>query len=209
MGASSAALPIIAQGVLTVAASESRTVVIKTLGPRLYRQDQTGPGGAETWVVSDGRGFRLRGTQRENIASHTTRYFRPDHLPALSCAPDLNRFDVTFEGLDQVTNNPAYHLKLVAKPTNPRTKSMDAILSEYHLYIDERTSLVLKTSTFVFSPNIIQNHSTWETFYGDYRKVGGVLVPFHIENYLSGQKLRDITFSDVQVGVSLSSAEFE
>ena len=116
---------------------------------------------------------------------------------------------MTFEGLEEVINNPAYHLKLVAKPTNPRTKGIDAILSEYHLYIDQRTSLVLKTSTFVFSPNVSQNHSMWETFYGDYRDIGGVQVPFHIENYLSGQKLRDITFSDVQVGVSLSNAEFE
>jgi len=210
MGASSAELPIIAQGVLTVGAvSESQTIVIKTLGPRLFRQDQTGTSGVETWVVNNGIGFRSRANQREDLSSHVTRYFRPDHLPASSCAPDLNRFDVTFEGLQQVLNKPTYHLRLVAKPTNPRTKSVEAILSEYHLYIDQQTFLVLKTSTFVFSPNIIQNRSTWETFYGDYRKVGGVLVPFHIENYLSGQKLRDITFSDVQVGVSLSNADFE
>jgi hypothetical protein len=36
-----------------------------------------------------------------------------------------------------------------------------------------------------------------------------MLVPFHVENYLDGQKMQDIVLSDVQVGMSLSNAEFE
>lgn len=210
MGASGNELSVVAQGEMTLSReSASHSVVIKTRGPRLFRQDQSGSTGVETWVVKNGAGFRSRGNQRENLSSHATRYFRPDHLPAFSCIPDLSKFDVTLEGTEQVLDRPVYHLKLVARSSDPRTRNLEAILSEYHVFIDQQRFLVLKTSTFVFSPNVIQNRSTWETFYGDYRNIGGVLVPFHIENYLSGRKLRDIVFSDVQVGVSLSNAEFE
>jgi hypothetical protein len=210
MGASKAELPIMAQGILTVAGTpETRPVLIKSQGLRLFRQEQSGASGTEAWVVKEGAGFRSSGNQKEKIAGHTTRYFRPDHLPGLSCAPDLSKFNVTMEGIEQVRNQSAYHLKLVAKPLNSHTKGVDAILSEYHIYVDPQTFQVLKTSTFVFSPDGIQNRSKWETLYSDYRSIDGVAVPFHIENYLSGQKCREMIFSDVQVGVSLNTAEFE
>ena len=211
MGATQSVLPIIAQGTLTVTAEpESRTVTIKSHGARFFRQDQAGPSGSgESWVVNNGAGFHRNGGQKEKMASHVTRYFRPEHLPALSCAPDLNKFDVTMAGDEEVNGRAVHHLKLVAKPMSAKGQAVEAALSEYHVYVDRQTLVVLKTSCFVFSPTNLQNRSVWETYYGDYRNVKGMLVPFHVESYLAGQKVRDVVFSDVQVGVSLSNAEFE
>ena len=39
--------------------------------------------------------------------------------------------------------------------------------------------------------------------YSDYRTVNGVLMPFHVENYLAGQKIADITFSSVQANTGI------
>jgi hypothetical protein len=116
---------------------------------------------------------------------------------------------VTLEGSEQVRNRAAYHLKLVARALNQHAKGVDSILSEYHVYVDQQSFQVLKTSTFVFSPQGLQNRSGWETYYSDYRTIDGIPLPFHIENYISGQKLRDIVLSGVQTGVSLNNAEFE
>jgi hypothetical protein len=211
MGAAQGELPIVAQGTLTASGEQApRTVTIKTHGRRLFRQDQTTPGrDGESWVINNGEGFRLSGSQKEKMASHVVRYFRPEHLPALSCTPDLNKVDVAVAGQEQVNGRAVHHLKLVTKPLNAKGQGVEAALSEYHAYIDTQTLMVLKTSSFVFSPTNLQNRSVWETYYSDYRNVHGMLVPFHVENYLDGQKIQDIVFSDVQVGMSLSNAEFE
>ena len=88
-------------------------------------------------------------------------------------------------------------------------QGVEAALSEYHVYVDKQSLVVLKTSSFVFSPTNLQNRSIWEAYYSDYRSVRGMLVPFHVENYLDGQKIQDMVFSDVQVGMPLSNAEFQ
>jgi hypothetical protein len=211
MGATQGELPIVAQGTLTASGEQaSRTVTIKTHGRRLFRQDQTTPGGGgESWVINNGDGFRLSGSQKEKMASHVVRYFRPEHLPVLSCTPDLNKFDVAVAGQEQVNGRAVHHLKLVTKPVSAKGQGVEAALSEYHVYVDTQTLVILKTSSFVFSPTNLQNRSVWETYYSDYRNVHGMLVPFHVENYLDGQKTQDIVFSDIQVGMSLSNAEFE
>lgn len=210
MGSPGSDLSVLANGQMKIATeSDASSVTIKSRGAHLFRQDRVISTGPESWVVSNGTGYQTRANQREALSTHATRYFRPDHLPAFSCSPDLNTFVVRDTGSEQVLGHPAFHIKIVAKPTSARTQQIEALLSEYHVYIDQQTYLVLKTSTLIFSPTVLQNHSPWETYYSDYRNVGGLLVPFHVENFLSGQKIRDITFSDVQVGVSLNAAEFE
>jgi len=34
-------------------------------------------------------------------------------------------------------------------------------------------------------------------------------MPFHIENYLDGQKVRDVSFTSVQVNVGVPDAQFQ
>src|SRR5580765_152276 len=138
MGATQGELPIVAQGTLTASGEQApRTVTIKTHGRRLFRQDQTVPGGGgESWVINNGDGFRLSGSQKEKMASHVVRYFRPEHLPVLSCTPDLNKFDVAVAGQEQVNGRAVHHLKLVTKPVNAKGQGVEAALSEYHVYVD-------------------------------------------------------------------------
>ena len=76
---------------------------------------------------------------------------------------------------------------------------MESLISEYHLWIDQQSFVVLKTATYLFSPNAIENRSLWETFYSEYRTVNGILMPFHLDNFLSGQSFSTTTFSSIRI----------
>jgi len=54
----------------------------------------------------------------------------------------------------------------------------------------------------------LENHSVWETYYGNYRPMSGALVAFHVENFLAGQKVNDIVFTDIQINHGVSDAIF-
>jgi hypothetical protein len=83
------------------------------------------------------------------------------------------------------------------------------LLSEFHLYIDQQTGTILKTRSYVFHPEAIENHSTWEVFYSDYRRAGTALVPYQIERFIDGQRHSNITLSAFRTDVAISDTEFE
>jgi len=70
----------------------------------------------------------------------------------------------------------------------PDDDNTDSLVSELNVFLDIQTIVVLKTERYVFDPGAYQNHSVWATYYSDYRAVGTVLMPFHIQNYIDGQK---------------------
>jgi hypothetical protein len=85
----------------------------------------------------------------------------------------------------------------------------DSLISQLDVFLDTQTLVVLKTESFAFDPEAYQNHSVWARQYSDYRAIGTVLMPFHIESFLDGQKIRDVSFSSVQVNVGVPDSQFQ
>lgn len=189
-----------------------RSLVVKSKGSDRVRHEVSAADRQETYVLNGGRGHEIRDSKRKPLPAHTTGYYRPEHLPALACQVDLgrSRMEALFVGVEEVRGRAAYHIKFVAAPKGDANEdSIEAALSEFHVFLDGQALVVLKTWNYVFAPNAIENSSRWELYYSDYRDVGGVLVPFRIERYDNDTKLDEVVFTRVSTGVSIADSEFE
>jgi len=61
----------------------------------------------------------------------------------------------------------------------------------------------VRTRTFIFSPEIVENRSPVDFYFTDYRYLGDVLVPHQIRRYVSEQLDSQWTVEKVQFNVGL------
>lgn len=204
-----------AEGEIALAgdSSPSQHIVWKTKGRDLFRQEVTQGEDTTVSIVNRGHGSRNRKSHRTNLPEHATAYFRPEYIPALSCTIDHGRAGMVAEyiGQEVIAGETADHIRFTMAPNGKdrNVDEMEKIISEYHVFISTVNHRVLATRSWIFSPEAVQNHSSWETFFTDYRDVNGVLMPFHIENRLNGQKVRDIVLSAVREDASISDGDFQ
>jgi len=173
------------------------------------RYDLSSGGDQQTYVANGGRSWSFRQGQRGKLPYALSAYHRPEHTPALTCTLDLAnpQMSISYIGQELVRGRQLNHIKIFVPPAGG--DYTDAMLSQLDIYLDPTSSLILKTERFVFDPKAFQNYSVWATYYSDYRSVNGVQMPFHIENYIDGQKLRDIVFTNVQVNVGVPDSQFQ
>ena len=195
--------------VLAYGQSQALPIVIESLGAQGYREEVSTPEGPAVAVVAGGKGESMRQQKKRTEPLHATQYHRAAHIPAAMCMPDP-AMAYSLEKDAVVNGRAAYHVKLAAaaQGKDEQEDRVDQILSEYHLYVDKQTGVALKSSFFAFSPDAIENRSTVETYYSEYRNVNGVLMPFHLETYLAGTKIRDLVFTSIRADITLTSRDF-
>jgi hypothetical protein len=213
MGSPHAPFDLIAQGYVERSDSgTSAPIRIKTKGLESFRSEMGEGEQLTVAVIHQRRGAHNANGQRTVLSRHTTAYFRADHLPALMCAMPRadSAMQVTYEGEDLVADRPVFHLKFSAIPKgkDARADAIESVISEHHVFIDQQSFVILKTSKFVFSPEAVENRSLWETVYSDYRKVKGVLMPFRLDTLVAGQKFNSTVFTTMTGDVVLSSQDF-
>ncbi|HSA92121.1 MAG TPA: hypothetical protein VLE48_03850 [Terriglobales bacterium] len=186
-------------------------LIARSKGTDRMRVDFAAQDCQQTSSVSRGAGYDVRDGKRERAPLHSTRYQRPEHVPALACVIDVARPNIRifYEGVEQDRTGTFYHVKFVAVPRSEKTRWVDEVTSEFHVFLDAQTLVVAKTRTFVFAPDAIENRSTWEVRYSDYRMVNGVLMPFRLERFDNDQKLDEVVFSNVRVNVGIADSDFQ
>jgi len=199
-----------AQGSLISAKDPNATgaIISQSKGVNI-RNDIADPGGTSTYVVNGGSASSTVNGTKTKLPYQAGAYSRPDYVPALACVIDLARpyMSVSYVGVEQVNGRPAYHIQFNATlPNDP--DGNEKLISEFHVFLDQQTLLVVKTQSWVFAPDNLTNRSTWETYYDNYRNVNGVLLPFHVTNYLAEIKAEEITFISVQINVGVSDSQF-
>ncbi len=212
---------IVAEGSLIPAnaKSPSGSLVLKSKGFDQARAEYTFGAKQEVHVVNRGRGFAVRENQKSDLALHLTQYSRPEHLPGVLCTVDMGRpnVEIKYVGVESVRGTSAHHILFQAvAPPIKNAESLaeaqhlfDPLISNFELFLDTQTLLVVKTSTFAFSPDAIQNRSVWETYYSDYRRVGATVLPYRMEHYIAGSKLDEVTFSSIRTDIAVSANDFE
>jgi hypothetical protein len=199
------------QGTYTDAAGNTGTITIKCKGSALLRNELLLNGVSYTAISNNGRGQATQDGKTKKLPVWTTQYLRPEGVPAFWRPADfaLPTTNVSYIGLEQVNGSSAHHIKLTSLPTDGTPPDIEAIISEFHVFIDSQTGLVLKTWSYDFSPVIIENRTLVETYFGDYRQINGVAIPFHTVRFVAGQKFSEIVLSSAQVNAGLSDAEFQ
>lgn len=138
-----------------------------------------------------------------------TQYPANELLPGYSRMAALQeaRTNVQYLGVEEVNGRKAHHIRLTALPSDNTPVEIEELVSEFHIFIDAETKLVIKTQSWDFSPDAIENRSKVETYYEEYRAVGGVLVPFASHRFVAGQKFCDTVLSDVRLDAVASGTE--
>jgi hypothetical protein len=95
-------------------------------------------------------------------------------------------------GTTMVDDHPAYKILMTPKEDPPET-----------WYIDEKTHLMDRTDLNV--PEL----GTIETYFEDYRKEGGVMVPYKLRQVFSGFPTATITLTSVEQNVEIPKDRFE
>jgi hypothetical protein len=187
------------------------TVRIETKGIGRLRFETTLDGKTNTVVVSAGRGYSLEGATRRKLPVWVTQYLRVEHLPALSRIADYLQPNtkLAYLGVETVSGRAAHHIRISAAPTDNTPADIEDLISEFHVFVDCESLQVLKTITFDFSPEIIENRSQVETYYSDYRDIGGLLVPFRVTRYVSGQLFSETTFTSIATNVGVPDGDFQ
>jgi hypothetical protein len=208
MGAPSTVPDIYAVGKFISANSDSTSTgfVLESKGTDRLRTEFDFHDGAQIFVINSGHGYSLIAGKKKNLAAHSTSYFRPEHLSAFACSIDLARpnVGVSYVALENLGTSTVHHLVFRAASPDP----LELLISEFHVYLDSQTYRIVKTATWVFAPDAIENRSLWETYYQNYQQINGMLVPMGITHFLAGTKFDDWTFESVRTDVPISDGEF-
>jgi hypothetical protein len=201
------------EGTVSYSGGAPVPVVWKSQGQDLFREEVKENGETNVEVVNQGHGFRLRQGKRHETAAHETAYFRQEYIPALLCGVERDRAGIVAEdlGSEQIEGQKVRHIRfsIAPKGQDRHADEYAQTVSEYHVFLDPASHVVVGTRRWIFSPDRAANRSVWETYYHDYRVVDGVLMPFHIENRLGGQKAREIVLTTVRRDDSITSGDFQ
>jgi hypothetical protein len=175
------------------------------------RFDVTGVEGV--FVTTAGKRIQassVRNGSKEKMRFGDAVHFRPEYLPAEAChiAEDDPTLHVEFRSIEKIGGLATFRVEVYQLPDKPFA-GVERALSEYHVFVDVETRRIVKIRNSVFSPDVIENRSSWEILYSDYRTIGTALVPFRYERYLSGKKFDEVTLTSVDLSTPISISELE
>jgi hypothetical protein len=204
----SANVRTLSQGTLTDRDGQVNPIAMETAGVDRVRHD-VGPD--FRFVSNAGTGFLVLQGTRHSLPAWVTEYKRPEHLPSLSLMADyLNpNLQIQYVGLENVNGLPAHHLRFSMMPIDATQAQIEDLISEFHVYIDQASLLVVRTRSFNFSPETLVNRSAVDMYFGDYRQQDGALVPFHLVRYVAGNKDSDIVFTSVSLKANIPDSDFQ
>src|SRR5579864_1542138 len=203
------ALETVAQGNFTDRSGTVFSLTIETAGTDRLRENL---GTNHSFVTNGGSGFTIdQQGVRHKIPYWATKYRRPEHLPTLSALADyLNlNLHLRYVGLETVNGSPAHHIRLSRVPADSTPAAVEDLISEFHVWIDSTSFLVMKTRSFYFAPETIQNRTPVETYFANYQQQGSVMIPFHITSYIYGQQDSDIVITSINLNASIPDSDFE
>jgi hypothetical protein len=184
---------------------------VKVLGSGFsnLRLDSTLPIGVLSEAISQGKiTMGVNGAVRQ---VHAQTPMNPARfiLPFLQLRTLVNNrtYQLSHKGLVEVNSHSAHDiqiLRLLGGNANP-----PELLREYNtveFFIDATTFQVVMMQDFVFNGGI--RYSIRQIQYSDYRAIGGVLVPFTINEQLDGHPTRLIQLDSIAFNSGLQESDF-
>lgn len=201
-------LETIAQGTLTDGSGETSSLTVETAGVDRIRFNI---GSDYSFVTNAGSGFVIKQDKRHLLAAWSTKYRRVDHLPSLFLMTEYQNpnFQAKYVALENVQGSPAHHLILTMLPSDGAFPDIEALESEVHVWIDQKSMLVVEARNFDFSPETPQNRSPVDTYFGNYQQQGEAQIPFHLIRYNGDQKTTDIVLSSIDLKATIPDSDFQ
>lgn len=180
-------------------ARESRVDLALTRGTRTEIRDaQTGmTRGA--WTAPSGAGGKF--------AFHNCQTDAVWFFPALSSLAPSTNLVLSYIGHEDRKGKSVEHIHSYVRQSEPRLAQWVRELSAMEFYVDAATLLPSAITFNVHPDNNALGNIPIEVDFSDYQSINGVLVPMHIEKYVQGTLMIDLTISNAvfNTGVPLSN----
>ena len=175
------------------------------------------PQSAGVWSDSDGT---LHGMAGHNIMTAATWFF-----PTLTLENIASAQNYVLAYVGQETRNGATVLHVSASqqvpqlaqnssssgypgPSPAQFQGLMQHLSRMDFYIDPNSSLPIELDFNSHPDNNASIDIATEILFSNYQKVGGVLVPLHVQKYLNNSLVLDLQLTDATINSGLSASVF-
>lgn len=186
-------------------------ITLKVKGYRQYRTEVQEAASVTTTIVSGDRAAVLKPEGIQSIPSHAALSMRPLVFPFLSdlAAATNPNVILTYLGVENIRGESAYRIEITRQPTS------DDPIGEAERRAGPLTVWVSATSGLpvqIEYPRIANDNPTAvhrrTRYLSDYRRVGGLAIPFRQEELVNGKPLFTLQLTQVQFNVGLSDSDF-
>jgi hypothetical protein len=204
----------VASGTITIVAggeTQTGTVRILTRGTDQYAELIQTDKGSRSWVVSGLWAREQQGTSAKKLPVEAALSGLAPFYPLPLLTGSLANADAAFilVGQESFDGGLTYHLRLWNTFASNAEFKYLAEFSVKDVWLDAVTGLPRKLACERREGGGgAAWHARLEIFYSDYRNIGGVLHPFHIEKSLNGTHWQTITVQSVVYNTGLSDADF-
>jgi hypothetical protein len=205
----------LASGTITIysgGSPVSSPIILKSKGLRETRAEVQLAKGANVRIMNQGQGAILRPDGSvKTLYSNNTFYEHVNHVPLLSLLAEYasGNVNLLYNGVAQMQGQSDDVIEVDFVPNrDPVSGPIFASMSRTLFFVNQSTRLVDKIQCTPFYEGNDKTTFTEETYFGDYRPVNGLLVPFRQTVFLDGQLDTDLTFTSVNLNVGLADSEF-
>lgn len=196
-----------------VGSSDTGTATLKALGTGESRMDLTFKAGTRTEVrdaqtgISLGQWINPDNTSGsfafQNCQTDAAWFFPP--LGSLAAVPNVV---LSYIGQETRNGETVQHIQAYVYQTNPSVGFSPQQLSAMDFYLDAMTYLPVAVAFNAHPDDGSTANILTEVDFSNYQVVGGVLVPMHIQRYLQGNLLLDLTVATATFNTGLPLSDF-
>ena len=203
----------VASGTLTLvegSTTETGTVRILTRGVNQSAEQITTTDSRRTLTYSRGQTLEIRDGTAKKISLELASSSQTPYFPVVLLAWALNSPDAVLQyaGREILEGVDTYHVRVWNTfSSNPDLQYL-AEFSVKDLWFDTRTALPIKMSFYRRPGGASESRFAVEARFSNYRNLGGILYPFHVEESLNGTPWADITIGSVVFNAGLTDADF-
>jgi len=191
---------------------EKGSATVRGKGLNELRFDSVLANGTRSWAVNAGSGS-LRDTNGKitsipfhNAITLGNLIFPAARLQSLSID---NTASLTYGGTSSIENSSFEHLgvhkNLFQKdPDGSGNRLMDA-----DFYFEPSTHLLVGIHDQTHPTRSMTVDVAHSVYFGDYRPVNGIMVPFSVSEYVGGQKVWSLQITDIKFDTGLSDSDFQ
>jgi hypothetical protein len=189
------------------------TLTITTKGTGMIRTDGSGGGKTASTIFNNGRELRSTGQGWATAHAANANHKRIEHLPVLMIFQEIARGEIsaTYVGQETLDGRSVHHISIarVSSIGNPEIDQTMTRNSQLEVFVDAQTNLVTKVSYLHISETDWRMGLPMEIYYGDYRNVGGIAVPFHQRHFYAGRPIGEMQITFVAVNQGTPDSTFK
>lgn len=188
------------------------SVLVRGRGTSQFRLDAELPEGTQSWIVSNGTGAlkKMNGTVTP-IPFHNAITFGALTLPSMKLLSAISKESSAILDKGEVTIEDQHFYRIQVRPVIDAHDSRGDVnrlgIADY--FFDPATNLIVAIFDKTHPAKTMSVSHQHAVYFGDYRAVGSVVVPFSVIETINGQRMWALTLKAIRFNTGLSDSDFQ